>query len=65
MKKGTKVILGVIIGVLLAYSVIATFAVRETMKELEHKTTDYEIMKENYLEVQKKNIELEFEKAVK
>ena len=31
MKKRTKVILGVVIGVLFAYSVIATFAVRELM----------------------------------
>ena len=65
MKKRTKVILGVVIGVLFAYSVIATFAVRETMKELEQKTTDYELLLEDYFEVKKENIKNEFDKAVK
>ena len=65
MKKRTKVILGVVIGVLLAYSIIATFAMRSTINELEQKTTDYEIMKENYFEINRKYLELEFEKAIK
>ena len=65
MKKRTKVILGVVIGVLFAYSVIATFAVRETMKELEQKTTDYELLLEDYFEVKKENIKNEFDKAIK
>ncbi len=65
MKKGTKVILGIIIVVLFAYSVIATVGMIETRAELEQKTTDYEIMKENYFELHKKYIELEFDKAIK
>jgi hypothetical protein len=65
MKKRTKVILGVIIGVLFVYSVIATVGMRSMINELEQKTTDYEIMKESYLEEKEKNIKLEFEKAVK
>ena len=65
MKKRTKVILGVIIGVLFVYSVAATFAVRETMKELEQQTTNYEIMEERYFEIYEKYIKLEFDKAVK
>ena len=65
MKKRTKIVLGVIIVVLTVYSVIATVAVRETMNELEQKTAECEIMKENYLEEKAKNIKLEFEKAAK
>lgn len=51
MKKRTKVILGVIIGVLTVYSVIATFAVRETIggnhiaeKATKNKTEYYQMM---------------------
>lgn len=65
MKKRTKVILGVIIGVLAIYSVIATLGIRNIINELEQKTIDYEIMKENYLEEKEKNIKYEFEKAIK
>ena len=65
MKKGTKVILGVIIGLLFAYSVIATVAMRETLNELEQKTIDYELLLEDYLEVKKENIEHEFDKVIK
>jgi hypothetical protein len=65
MKKGTKIILGVVIGVLFAYSVIATVAMRETVKELEQKTTDYELLLEDYLEVKKENIKNEFDKVIK
>ena len=65
MKKRTKVILGVIIGVLVVYSITATLGIRSVINELEQKTTDYEIMKENYFELHEKYIELEFEKAIK
>ena len=65
MKKRTKVILGIVIGLLFAYSVIATLGIRSVINELEQKTTDYEIMKENYFELHEKYIELEFEKAIK
>lgn len=51
MKKKTKVILGVIIGVLFVYSVIATFAVHETIggnyiaeKATKNKTEYYQMM---------------------
>ena len=65
MKKRTKVILGIVIGVLFVYSVIATLGIRSVINELEQKTTDYEIMKENYFELHEKYIALEFEKAIK
>ena len=65
MKKGTKIVLGVIIGVLLVYSVTATLGIRNVINELEQKTTDYEIMKENYFELHKKYQELVFENAIK
>lgn len=65
MKKRTKVILGIVIGMLFAYSVIATLGIRSVINELEQKTTDYEILQENYFELHEKYIELEFEKAIK
>lgn len=65
MKKRTKVILGVIIGVLFVYSVIATLGIRSIINELEQKTTDYELLLEDYFEVKKENIKNEFDKAIK
>ena len=72
MKKRTKVILGVIIGVLVLYSVFTTFGLymsaqeyNELRAELEQKTTDYDILKENYFELHEKYIELEFDNAIK
>jgi hypothetical protein len=65
MKKRTKVILGFIIGVLFVYSAIVTFAVRETMADLEQKTTDYELMKEDYFELHEKYQKLVFDNAIK
>ena len=65
MKKGTKVILGIVIGVLLVYSVTATLGIRSVINELEQKTRDYELLLEDYFEVKKENIALEFDKAVK
>lgn len=72
MKKRTKVILGVIIGVLVLYSAFVTLGVyvlsedcNEMRAELEQKTTDYEILKENYFELHEKYLELEYEKAIK
>ena len=72
MKKRTKVILGVIIGMLVAYSAFMTFGLymsaqeyNKLSAELEQKTTDYDILKENYFELHEKYIGLEFEKAIK
>ena len=65
MKKRTKVILGIIIGVLFAYSVIATLGIREIINELDQKTTNYEILEERYFELYEKYIKLEFDKAIK
>ena len=65
MKKRTKVILGVIIGVLVVYSVTATLGIRSVINELEQKTTDYELLLEDYFEVKKENIKNEFDKVIK
>lgn len=72
MKKRTKVILGIIIGLLVLYSAYTTFGLYMSAQEynalsaeLEQKTTDYDILKENYFELHEKYIGLEFEKAIK
>lgn len=48
MKKRTKVILGVIIGVLVAYSVIATIAASGFVKERDKLATELETQKGYY-----------------
>ena len=65
MKKRTKVILGIVIGMLFAYSVIATLGIRSVINELEQKTTDYDILEKNYFELQSKYYELVFDNAIK
>ena len=67
-----KVILGVIIGVLVLYSAYSTFSLymsaqeyNELSSELEQKTTDYDILKENYFELHEKYQELVFDNAIK
>lgn len=72
MKKRTKVILGVVIGVLFLYSALMTFSLymsaqeyNELSAELKQTTTDYEITKKEFFELHEKYQELVFENAIK
>lgn len=64
MKKGTKVIVAAVIAVLALYSVIATVGMREARAELEQKTTDYDVLFDNYLELNEKYLALVFDAAL-
>lgn len=65
MKKRTGVILGIVIGVMFAYSVIATVGMIETRAELEQKTIDYEVTKKELLDLHEKYQKLVFDNATK